>query len=148
MQSSAKTVEEYLASLPEDRRGALSLIRTKILAVLPEGYEEAMNWGMITYQVPLSAYPDTYNKQPLMIAALASQKNHLAIYLTPPYILPEGDTKLREAFEKAGKKLDMGKSCIRFASLDDIVLEPILDMIARSDVDTFIAAYEASRRPK
>ena len=79
MRSEAKTVDGYLAELPRDRREAISAVRRVIVENLPDGYEEAMNWGMITYQVPLSTYPETYNKQPLMYAALASQKNHMAV---------------------------------------------------------------------
>ena len=82
MRSEAKTVDGYLAELPRDRREAISAVWRVIVENLPDGYEEAMNWGMITYQVPLSTYPETYNKQPLMYAALASQKNHMAVYLS------------------------------------------------------------------
>ena len=82
MRSEAKTVDGYLAELPRDRREAISAVRRVIVENLPDGYEEAMNWGMITYQVPLSTYPETSNKQPLMYAALASQKNHMAVYLS------------------------------------------------------------------
>lgn len=148
MQSSAQTPEEYLASLPEDRRQALLTLRSAILKVLPEGYEEVMGWGMITYQVPLSEYPDTYNKQPLMFAALASQKNHMALYLMSPYMFPGQEAELQEGFKRAGKKLDMGKSCIRFKKLDDLALQPILDMIARSGMAEFIAAAQAAHPGK
>jgi uncharacterized protein YdhG (YjbR/CyaY superfamily) len=82
MYSDAKTVEKYLEELPEERRDALEAVRRTILEHLPDGYEEVMNWGMITYQVPLDVYPDTYNGKPLMYAALASQKRHMA--LSPP----------------------------------------------------------------
>jgi uncharacterized protein YdhG (YjbR/CyaY superfamily) len=85
VRSDAATVDEYLASLPDERREAIEVVRNEILANLPDGYEEAMNWGMIAYQVPLSVNPDTYNGQPLMYAALASQKNHMAVYLTSVY---------------------------------------------------------------
>ncbi len=145
MQSSLPTVEDYLASLQEERQEALTTLRSEILRVLPEGYEEAMNWGMITYQVPLAVYPDTYNKQPLMLVALASQKNHLALYLTQPYVFPEEQAALEEGFKQAGKKLDMGKSCIRFKMLEDLALGPILDVIARTDMQRFISAAQAYR---
>ncbi|MGI9584813.1 MAG: DUF1801 domain-containing protein, partial [Acidimicrobiia bacterium] len=82
MRSDATSVDQYLAELPDDRRAAIETVRDTILANLPDGYEEAMNWGMITYQVPLATYPDTYNGKPLMYAALASQKHHMAVYLT------------------------------------------------------------------
>ena len=80
-QSSIAKVEDYLKDLPEDRREIISTIRSKILKNLPIGYVESMNWGMISYEIPLETYPDTYNNQPLGIAAIASQKNHIAIYL-------------------------------------------------------------------
>ena len=86
MKSTAETVDQYIVELPEDRKEPIREIRETILDSLPEGYEEVMNWGMITYQVPLSIYPDTYNGKPLMYAALASQKNHMAVYLTGIYI--------------------------------------------------------------
>ncbi len=89
MQSDATTVEEYLSGLPDSRREAIQAARNTILENLPKGYEEVMNWGMITYQVPLEIYPDTYNLKPLMYAALASQKNHMALYLTGIYISDE-----------------------------------------------------------
>src|SRR5690606_2728935 len=109
---------------------------------------EAMNWGMITYQVPLSVYPDTYNKQPLPLVALASQKHHLAIYLTTRYEADGAETWLREQFEKAGKKLDMGKSCIRFKQVDDIVLEPILEIIHKTDMESLVAHARQLRSTK
>jgi hypothetical protein len=86
VRSDATTVDQYLSSLPEHRRAAIATVRQIILEHLPRGYEEAMNWGMIAYQVPLETYPDTYNGQPLMYAALASQKDHMAVYLTGIYM--------------------------------------------------------------
>ena len=85
MQIKAKTAEEYLSELADDRRDAISTVRNVVLDNLPDGYEEMMLFGMITYAVPLSVVPDTYNKQPLMYAALASQKRHMALYLTNVY---------------------------------------------------------------
>ena len=100
MRSDATTVDEYLAGLPDDRRRAIEIVRGVILGHLPAGYVEAMNWGMITYQVPLETYPDTYNKQPLMFAALASQKNHMAVYLTGIYISDEARAEFEEAYRR------------------------------------------------
>lgn len=145
MRSEAGTVQEYLDELPDDRRQAVEAVRATILEHLPEGYEEAMNWGMITYEVPLDVYPDTYNKQPLMYAALASQKNHMAVYLSGIY----SDDEARERFEKAyratGKRLDVGKSCVRFRRLDDLPIEVIGDAIATHSLDAFVKTYEAGR---
>jgi len=95
MRSEAATVQEYLSELPPERRQIIEKVRQTILDHLPDGYEEVMNWGMITYQVPLEVYPDTYNKKPLMYAALASQKNHMAVYLTGIYL----DGELQQDFE-------------------------------------------------
>ncbi|NNL98284.1 MAG: DUF1801 domain-containing protein, partial [Acidimicrobiia bacterium] len=117
-----------------------------ILANLPEGYEEAMNWGMITYQVPLDRFPDTYNGEPLMYAALASQKNHMAVYLTAVYADEETREEFVAAYRDTGKRMDMGKSCVRFRKLDDLPLELIGTTIAEVDVDTFVTETEAARQ--
>jgi len=143
--SNAQTVEEYLASLPEDRRAAVSKVRAVILANLPDGYEEGMQYGMIGYYVPLEDYPDTYNGQPLGYIALASQKNYMSLYLMSVY----SDTRRAQAFTQqykaTGKKLDMGKSCVRFKSLDDLPLDLIADTVASVPVDKFLGEYEESR---
>ncbi|NNL13771.1 MAG: DUF1801 domain-containing protein, partial [Acidimicrobiia bacterium] len=117
-----------------------------ILANLPEGYEEAMNWGMITYQVPLDRFPDTYNGEPLMYAALASQKNHMAVYLTAVYADEETREEFVAAYRDTGKRMDMGKSCVRFKKLDDLPLELIGTTIAEVDVETFVTETEAARQ--
>jgi hypothetical protein len=144
--STAATVEAYLAELPEDRRAVVSTVRDLVLANLPEGYREAMNWGMIAYEVPLERYPKTYNKQPLSYAALAAQKAYYALYLNCIDVGSEREERLRSEFEEAGKKLDMGKSCVRFKSVDDLALKAIGRVIAGTPVDEFIARYEASRK--
>lgn len=146
MQSSAKNVHEYLDELPKDRLEAVETVRDVILANLPEGFEEVMNWGMITYQVPLSRYPDTYNKKPLMLAALASQKNHMAVYLTGVYADDDSRDRFTTAYKETGKRLDMGKSCVRFRKLDDLPLELIGEAIAEFSVDEFIDLTERARR--
>jgi len=144
MHSDADTVESYLASLPEERREAISQVRETILAHLPEGYEETMNWGMISYEVPLSTCPRTYNGKPLLYAALASQKRHMAVYLTGIYI----DEAERKAFEDAwratGKRFDAGKSCVRFRALDDLPLDLIGEAIAAFPVHTFVERVQAA----
>jgi len=146
MGSDASTVDEYLAALPDDRREALEAVREVVLANLPEGYEEAMNWGMITYQVPLSVEPDTYNGEPLMYAALASQKHHMALYLTSVYADEAASAGFREAYEATGKKLDMGKSCVRFKRLDDLPLELVGETIASTPLEEFVDLVAGSRR--
>ena len=140
------TVDAYLAQLPEDRRAAISAIRSVILKNLPKGYEEAMNWGMISYQIPLERYPNTYNGQPVCYAALASQKNHMAVYLMCAYGSNDIATWLREEFRKAGKKLDMGKSCIRFKKLEDLPLNVIGKAVKKVPPKKYIAHYEAARK--
>ena len=142
MRSEATTVEQYLSELPEDRREALETVRASILANLPDGYEEAMNWGMITYQVPLDTYPDTYNKQPLLYAALASQKNHMAVYLTGIYISDAAREEFEAAYRATGKKLDVGKSCVRFRKIEDLPVELIGETIASVPIDRLIARVQ------
>jgi uncharacterized protein YdhG (YjbR/CyaY superfamily) len=144
MQSNAATVDEYLDSLPADRREALKQVRAVIKDNLPDGLVEAMDWGMISYEVPLETYPDTYNGRPLMYAALASQKNHMAVYLTGIY----ADAGLRDAFldeyRATGKRPDAGKSCVRFKELDDLPLEVIGRAVAAVDLPAFLAQVEAA----
>jgi hypothetical protein len=146
VRSAAKTVPQYLASLPADRRKVVAAVRKVIRANLPAGYRETMNWGMINYEIPLSRYPKTYNGQPLCYAGLAAQKNNYALYLMSVYGDSEQAARLREQFRKAGKKLDMGKSCIRFRRLQDLPLDAIGRVIASTPVETHIERYEASRK--
>jgi hypothetical protein len=146
VQSKAATVEEYLESLPEERRAVVAAVREVILRNLPEGYQETMNWGMISYEVPLEKYPKTYNGQPLCYAALAAQKNYYSLYLMAAYGDSKGGERLREEFRKAGKKLDMGKSCVRFRKLDDLPLEAIGRVIASMTPQKWIAYLETCRQ--
>jgi hypothetical protein len=153
MQSSAKTVDEYLKSLPADRREAISAVRKVILANLPEGYEECMSYGMIGYVVPHRIYPAGYHcdpSLPLPFANLASQKNHMALYLMCCYGDKATDQWFRKAWAAAGKKLDMGKSCVRFKKLEDVSLEVIGQVIARVPVKNYIARIEQvlGKRPR
>jgi len=143
MQSTAETVAEYLAGLSQDRRQAIELVRRTILEHLPEGYEEAMNWGMISYQIPLDRYPDTYNGQPLMYAGLASQKNHMAVYLSGIYSSDTAREEFEAAYKATGKRYDVGKSCVRFKKLDDLPLELIGETVASMEVEQLIALAEA-----
>ena len=145
MKSSAKTVDEYLAALPENRRAAISAVRKVILANLPEGYEECMSYGMIGYVVPHRIYPAGYHcdpKLPLPYANLGSQKNHMALYLMSVYGDPATEKWFRNTWEATGKKLDMGKSCVRFRTLDDVSLDVIGKIIARVPVKKYIARIE------
>ena len=121
MRSQAVTVEQYLSELPDNRKAAIQTVRRTILEHLPEGYEEVMNWGMITYQVPLEIYPDSYNGKPLMYAALASQKHYMAVYLTAIYFTEEARQAFEEAYRATGKRYAVGKSCVRFRRLEDFL---------------------------
>jgi hypothetical protein len=136
-------VAAYLEALPPDRREAIETVRAVILDNLPEGYEEACGYGMLVYQVPLADYPKTYNGQPMMYAALASQKRHMSLYLMAVY----GDEGQRASFEAAykatGKRLDMGKACVRFAKLGDLPLDVVGDAIAAVPPKLFLARVEA-----
>src|SRR5213593_1767461 len=152
MTSNAKTVEEYLAKLPADRRAVISAVREVILVNLPEGYAECMFCGMIGYVVPHSIYPAGYHcnpSQPLQYAALGSQKNHMAIYLCNVYGDPAIEKWFRKSYQATGKKLDMGKSCVRFKKLEDLPLEVIGQVIARTPVNKYLARIEqVLQRPR
>ena len=139
--SKASTVQEYLDELPEERRAVVSAVRKTIRKNLPAGYREGMLWGMITYTVPLERFPDTYNGQPLMYAALAAQKNNFAMYLTCHGPKSEERSRLEAGFRKAGKKLDMGGSCVRFRRLEDLPLDVIGDAVAKVPLEKFLARY-------
>jgi uncharacterized protein YdhG (YjbR/CyaY superfamily) len=144
-QSKAATVAAYLQELPADRRAVVSKVRDVVKKNLPKGYEEAMLWGMITYCVPLERLPDTYNKQPLCYIALAAQKNYYAIYLMSAYATKDADKSFREAYKATGKKLDMGKSCVRFKVLEDLPLELIARTVAATSAERWIEVYLSSR---
>ncbi len=146
MKSEATTVKAYLAELPPDRRKAIAAVRAVMLKNLPKGYEEGIQYGMIGYYVPHSVYPPGYHcdpKQPLPFAGLASQKNHMAIYLMCVYSDPKQEAWFRKAWAKTGKKLDMGKSCVRFRKIEDVALEVIGEVIRRVPAKKFIAQYES-----
>jgi hypothetical protein len=143
MQSAAATVEAYLRELSPDRRSAIEQVRDVILASLPEGYEEGMQYGMIGYFVPLPRYPDTYNGQPLGYVGLGNQKRYMSLYLNSVYA--DRESTFREEYAKTGKRLDMGKSCVRFRSVDDLPLDLIGRTVAATPVEDFIRAYERSR---
>ena len=123
MHSDAKTPEDYVAELPESRFEAITELRQTILDNLPDGYTEGINFGMITYEVPLEVYPDTYNGKPLMYAALASQKNHFAVYLSGIYQDDGRRDGFLEAYKDTGKRLDVGQSCVRFRKIEDVPFE-------------------------
>jgi hypothetical protein len=153
MQSTATNVKDYLASLPGDRRATLEAVRKVILKNLDSGYEEGMQYGMIGYYVPHRLFPAGYHtdpKQPLPFAALASQKNYCSLYMMGVYCGcgegAAGETPharwFREAWIKTGKKLDMGKACVRFRTVDDVALEVVGEAIRRMPADGYVATYQ------
>jgi hypothetical protein len=153
MQSKAATVAEYIASLPPDRREAIEAVRKVILKNLDKTYQETMQYGMIGYNVPHSAFPAGYHcdpKQPLPFAGLASQKNHMSVYMMSVssgcIVGPSGaqhNKWFRDQWAKSGKKLDMGKSCIRFKKVDDLALDVIGEAIKRVPAKLYIQEYES-----
>jgi hypothetical protein len=155
MQSKATTVRQYLAELPAERRFIIEAVRAVILENLDPLFAEGMQYGMIGYFVPHRVYPAGYHcdpKQPLPFICLASQKNYLSLYLGCVYG-PEREQPFRAAWAKTGKKLDMGKACVRFKKLDDLALEVIGNVIRRTRARDFIKYYESTlttlrRRPK
>lgn len=146
MAAKPATVKEYLDSLPEDRRKALSKVRAAVNKGLPKGYQEGIQYGMIGWFVPHTLFPAGYHcdpKQPVPFAGLASQKNHMSLYLMCIY----GDEGHRKWFERAwkdaGKKLDMGKGCVRFKRVEDVPLDVVTEAVSRVPVKDFLAHYEA-----
>lgn len=147
MQSKAKTVAEYIASLPSDQREVLAAVRTVILANLDGGFQEAMQYGMVGYSVPHSRFPAGYHcdpKQPLPFAALAAQKNSLSLHLMGLYMNPDELKWFTQAWKASGKELDMGKACVRFKKLDDVALDVVGEAFRRVSADAWIATYEAT----
>jgi hypothetical protein len=142
VRSEATTPEQYLAELPEGRRELVETIRRTILDHLPDGYEETMTFGMLGYVVPLEVFPDTYNGEPLGSVALADQKQYVAVYLMGIYADEAERRWFVDAWKATGRKLDMGKSCVRFKKLDDVALDVLGEAVARIPPDQVIAAHE------
>jgi Domain of unknown function (DU1801) len=146
MQSKATTVEQYLSELPDDRRKAIEAVRQVVLKNLDKDYEEGIQYGMIGYYVPHRVYPAGYHcdpKQPLPFASLASQKNHMALYLMCVYGESDHAKWFQQAWAKSGKKLDMGKACVRFKKVDDLALDVIAEAIRRVPAKKYIEVCEA-----
>ena len=145
MISKAATVSEYLSALTPDERADIQKVRSVIRKNLPKGFRESIQWGMICYTVPLSRFSATYNSQALCYAALAAQKNYHSLYLMTVYGTPAEEKRFRARFKASGKKLDMGKSCVRFKSAGDLPLDVIGETIASTTVDDFISRYQKAR---
>lgn len=146
MPPSKPTVAEFMASLPTARRKEMARVRAVIRKHLPAGYQESVRGQLIAYEVPLATYPDTYNGQPLWIAALAAPKSFLTLYLMSAYGSPAIMQELKDGFKAAGKKLDMGKSCIHYQSADDLALDVIGTIIGRLSVAKWVEIAKSARR--
>ena len=147
MQQDVRTVDAYLEGLPPDRRETLETVRTTILRNLPTGYAEGMQYGAIGYFVPHDVYPAGYHcdpSQPLPFAGLASRKNYMSLYLMCIYGNEDHKDWFRRTWKETGKKLDMGKSCVRFRRIEDVPLDVIGEAIRRVPVSDFIKHYEAA----
>jgi len=143
-----KTVAEYLRALDPERRAILSAVRKTVNEHLPDGYAEGVAYGIIAWYVPLETFPDTYNGQPLCCAALTANKNYNSLHLMGPYGDPRLRQFLEDGFAKRGKKLDMGKGCLRFKTLEDLPLDVIGGVIERMPAAALIAAHKAAHAPK
>src|SRR3954469_15210175 len=143
--ATVKTPAQYIASLPADRAKTIAAVRALVNKHIPRGYEECIVWGTIGWTIPLSRYPDTYNKQPLCYVALASQKNYCSLYMMGAYSNTSQLEQLKAAFKAAGKKLDMGRCCVHFQSPDDLPLEAIGKLISAISTEKWIEIYEQSR---
>jgi len=145
-QPNQQSPDEYIEALPEDRKAAISAVRSVILANLPAGYEETVQHGMLSYVIPLAVYPVTYNKLPLLFAGLASQKNYMTVHLMNIYGDPADEEWFVQRYKATGKKLNMGKSCVRFKTIDDLPINLIGEAVARTPVESYIKIYEDSRK--
>lgn len=151
MQSKAKTVSEYLKELAPERRKTISTLRKVIKQNLPTGFKEGMQYGMIGYFVPHRLYPAGYHcnpEEPLPYICLASQKNHCSLYLYAQYSSNEENQWFQNAWKDAGKKMDMGKSCVRFKNAEDVPLDVIAEAVGRLSVQEYVNIYESALKPK
>ncbi len=145
--SKETTPTAYLASLPPERRKVIAAVRKVVKDRLPKGYDESMK-GMLCYEIPLSRYPVTYNNQPLCYIGLAAQKHNYALYLMNVYFEPKLLARLLAFYKSIGRKLDMGKCCLRFKQLEHLPLDVIGDLVAATPVEKMIEYYESAPRTK
>jgi hypothetical protein len=144
--NASSAVAKFLAALPPERREHVARVRDLIRTHLPDGYEEAVGKKMLVYQVPLARYPDTYNGHPLWYVALASEKSYLSLHVMPVYGNAGLARRLADGFRAAGKKLNMGKACVRFKSADDLALDTVAEIVAAVPIDRWIEIARAARR--
>ena len=145
MHSAASTAEQYLGELPAERHPLVSRLRDEILEHIPAGFEEAVNFGMLVYQVPLLVYPNTYNKQPLTYIGLANQKQYVSLYLMGIYGIPELRAQLEADFNRLGFKLRAGKSCIRFKTEAEVPWAILPKYISAISLEQFVDLVEDLR---
>ena len=143
--SLAKTVTKYIDELPVERKLIVKKLRSAIRKNLSSGYKEVMEFGMICYVIPLTKYPNTYNKKPLVYCALASQKQYVSLYLSCVYVDKKTRIEFEDSYRKSGKKLNAGASCIRFKNMQEIPFEVVNKAIRKFSVKQFIDIYEKSR---
>lgn len=146
MRSDAATPEDYIAAAPEAWRADLALLRAAINAALPEGYAETMRWGMICWEVSLATCPATYNGQPLMYAGLAAQARHIGVHLCGLYVLPDEMERFRGRLMQPGRRLDMGKACLRVKRAADLDLAVLAEAVAAVPPAAFVAAAQRQGR--
>jgi hypothetical protein len=146
MQSNAQTPDDYMAEIPADRKKVMNEMRTAIIKNIPKGFEEMMGYGMMGYAVPHKIYPAGYHcnpKDPLPFIGLASQKNFIALYHMGIYADPKLLAWFQNEWKKhSTKKLDMGKSCIRFKKPEDVPVKLIGELASKMTVKEWIALYE------
>lgn len=144
MQSQAKTIKQYLSELETKRSKEISQLVNLVRESIKPGFDETMRWGMISYEIPMELSGPTYNNQPLSYIGIASQKNHISVYLMGLYAVPEVLKQFQTRWAKAGHKLDMGKGCVRFASLADADLPTLRWAIKRYSARQFLAIVPPS----
>ena len=142
MRSEASTVQQYLDELDDAQRAEIEPVYRAVHDAMPEGYDEGMAWGMITWSVPLADFPDTYNGEPLCYVSLAAQKRHNALYLMGLYSDSAQAAEFRDRWTEDGRRLDMGKSCLRFRRADDLRLDLVTDAVAATPPETMMALHE------
>ena len=145
MGSDATTVEEYLADLDDDRRAQIEPVYRLVRDAMPDGYAEAVAYGMITWSVPLTTFPNTYNGQPLGYVGLAAQKRHNSLYLMGLYSDSEAAERFRERWTEDGRRLDMGKSCLHFRDPQDLRSDLVTETVASMPPEALIELHEQAR---
>ncbi len=146
MQSAERTVAAYIKSLPPERAVVISEVRALVNKHIKPGFIETMRWGMISWEIPLDKYPNTYNKQPLNYIALAAQKNKNSLYLMSCYATKADGESFESAYRASGKRIDIGKSCVRFNKIEELPLPLIVKYIKKYSLKQFIQVYENSRK--